>query len=102
MRIAFLTCISCVFFLKQELTALFGAEWAIEHLIPAVDEILVHESYLRRLTALQACSMMATVIDPDTARLELLPKILEMALDNVSTRMPPVDVSLDAFGMFLI
>ena len=72
---------------QQELAALFGTEWAIEHLIPAVDEVLRHESYLRRLTALQACSMMALEMDSDTARLEVLPKILEMSHDTVSSSL---------------
>jgi hypothetical protein len=69
---------------KQELTALFGTEWAIEFLIPAIDDFLKNESYLRRLTALQACSLMANEMDADTARLEMLPKILEMSSDAVS------------------
>jgi serine/threonine-protein phosphatase 2A regulatory subunit A len=46
-------------------------------------EIRQKQSYLRRLTALQACSMMATKMDPDTARLEVLPLVLEMATDTV-------------------
>ena len=47
-------------------------------------EIRENESYLRRLTALQACAMMATEMDSDTARLEILPLVLEMATDAVS------------------
>jgi serine/threonine-protein phosphatase 2A regulatory subunit A len=67
----------------KDLTALFGAEWAIENLIPSIVNIREHESYLRRLTALQACSMMATEMDADTATLEVLPLVLEMATDGV-------------------
>lgn len=68
----------------QELTALFGAEWAIENLIPSIVEIRQHKSYLRRLTALQACAMMATEMGLDATTLDVLPLILEMATDSVS------------------
>jgi hypothetical protein len=68
----------------QELTSLFGTEWAIENLIPPILEIREHKSYLRRLTALKACAMMATAMDPDSARMDVLPVILDMATDVVS------------------
>jgi serine/threonine-protein phosphatase 2A regulatory subunit A len=68
----------------KELTAVFGTEWANDFLLPSIMEIRQKQSYLRRLTALQACSMMATKMDPDTARLEVLPLVLEMATDIVS------------------
>ena len=63
---------------------MFGSEWAIENLIPSIIEIREHKSYLRRLTALQACALMATEMDPDSATIEVLPLILEMATDGVS------------------
>lgn len=55
----------------------------MEHLIPSILVIRRHESYLRRLTALQACSMMATEMAPETATIEILPLVLEMATDTV-------------------
>jgi serine/threonine-protein phosphatase 2A regulatory subunit A len=67
----------------KHLTALFGASWAIENLVPSVNEIRQHESYLRRLTALQGFAMMAKAMDSDTASIEILPLILEMATDIV-------------------
>ena len=67
----------------KELTALFGAQWANMYLLPSLAEIKQHQSYLRRLTAVQACSMMATVMDSVQARVELLPMILDMATDTV-------------------
>jgi len=67
----------------KELTALFGAQWANVHLVPSIAEIRQHQSYLRRLTAVQACSMMATAMDPVQARVELLPMMLDMATDIV-------------------
>ena len=69
----------------QELAALFGTDWAIDYLVPSIVEIRQHDSYLRRLTALRACSMMTTVVDGDAARSEMLPLLLEMATDGVSS-----------------
>ena len=67
----------------KELTALFGTEWTMASLIPPIAEMRHHESYLRRLTALQACALMSTKMDPDSARLHALPMVLEMATDAV-------------------
>jgi serine/threonine-protein phosphatase 2A regulatory subunit A len=68
----------------KELTQLFGTEWAVEHLLPPILEIREHASYLRRLTALKACAMMATAMDTETVRKEILPVLLDMATDVVS------------------
>ena len=67
----------------RELTALFGTEWAIQHLLPSIVEIRENRSYLRRLTALQACAMMATVMDANAARVEILPLVMDMSADVV-------------------
>jgi len=67
----------------RELTALFGTEWAIDHLLPSIIEIRENPSYLRRLTALQACARMATVMEPEAARMEILPLVMDMAADVV-------------------
>ena len=67
----------------KDLTAVFGTSWACEYLVPSIAEIRLHSSYLRRLTAVQACAMMATEMDPDVAKTELLPMVLEMASDTV-------------------
>jgi len=67
----------------KELTALFGTEWTMSALIPPIADMRHHESYLRRLTALEACALMSTKMDPDTARLHALPLVLEMATDAV-------------------
>jgi serine/threonine-protein phosphatase 2A regulatory subunit A len=68
----------------KQLTGVFGTEWAMTFLIPSIDEIRRHESYLRRLTALQAFSLMSTEMDADTARLHVLPLVLEMTTDPVA------------------
>jgi hypothetical protein len=70
--------------LQQELVGLFGTDWAIDYLIPYITDIRRHKSYLRRLTALQACAMMATVMEAEAARSEMLPLVLEMATDVAS------------------
>ena len=67
----------------KELTALFGTEWTMGALIPPIADMRHHESYLRRLTALQACALMSTKMEPETARLHALPMVLEMATDAV-------------------
>ena len=68
----------------KELTNIFGAEWAIDHLIPSLGDIKRHQSYLRRLTAVQAFIAMSTVMEPDVATTEILPIVLLMATDNVA------------------
>jgi len=69
----------------KELTQIFGAEWAIESLLPPLDKVRRHQSYLRRLTAAHAFTLMATVIEPpEIATTEILPMILLMATDNVA------------------
>jgi serine/threonine-protein phosphatase 2A regulatory subunit A len=68
----------------KELTNIFGAEWAIEYLIPSLGDIKRHQSYLRRLTAVQAFVAMSTVMDSDLSRTEILPIVLLMATDNVA------------------
>jgi serine/threonine-protein phosphatase 2A regulatory subunit A len=71
----------------KELTAVFGTDWSCEHLVPAIEEIRLHTSYLRRLTAVQACALMAVEMDPDVAKTELLPMLLDMSSDIVSIRL---------------
>lgn len=68
----------------KELTEIFGAEWAASYLIPSLNDVCQHKSYLRRLTAVQAFSLMATAMKPELTRTEILPLVLEMATDNVA------------------
>lgn len=67
----------------KDLTALFGSKWACEYLIPSIEDIRHHPSYLRRLTAVQACSRMAVEMEPEVASTEILPMVLDMATDLV-------------------
>jgi len=68
----------------KELTNIFGSEWAIEYLVPPLNEVRKHPSYLRRLIALQAFVSMSTVMEPAIARTEILPLVLQMTTDNVA------------------
>ena len=74
-----------VTFVKQDLTAIFGADWASIHLMPTIIQIRNNAQYLLRLTAVQACTLMSTAMNPDAATVELLPIILDMASDKVSS-----------------
>lgn len=67
----------------KDLTELFGSDWACEYLLPSIEKIAQHPSYLRRLTAVQACARMSVVMDPDVAATEVLPMVLQMATDIV-------------------
>jgi len=68
----------------QDLTDLFGTSWAMIHIFPSIEEIRHHASYLRRLTAVQACSLMSVKMEPNVVKLDLLRLVLEMSNDNVA------------------
>jgi len=68
----------------KELTGIFGTDWACEFLLPEIDDMRQNSSYLRRLTAIQACGRMAIEMDPAIAQIEVLPLVLEMATDSVA------------------
>ena len=51
--------------------------------MPSLAEMKEHQSYLRRMISLQAYALMATVLEPEYAKVEVLPLILGMASDNV-------------------
>lgn len=82
----------------KELTALFGSEWACDHLLPPIEDIRHNTSYLRRLTAVQACSRMIGEMDPSIAQIEVLPILLEMATDSVPNIRFNVAQSLGSMG----
>ncbi|KAL3782012.1 hypothetical protein ACHAW5_004531 [Stephanodiscus triporus] len=67
----------------KELTALLGSEWAVQNLLPRVKQMMEHQSYLRRMNAVRALSLMATAMDAHTAQWEILPILLEMHCDPV-------------------
>lgn len=68
----------------KELTGIFGSEWAAEFLLTGLGDVRRHRSYLRRLAAVNAFTLMGTVMEPAYTRTEILPLILLMATDNVA------------------
>jgi serine/threonine-protein phosphatase 2A regulatory subunit A len=83
----------------KELTGLFGTEWALEYIFPSIEEIRHNQSYLRRLTAIQACALMSTVMTPNIVKLQVLPLVLEMATDNVANIRFNVAKALQEIGI---
>ncbi|KAL7526325.1 hypothetical protein ACHAXR_001427 [Thalassiosira sp. AJA248-18] len=67
----------------KELTALLGSEWSVQNLLPRVKQVMEHPSYLRRMNAVQAISLMAMAMDVYSAQWEVLPILLEMHCDPV-------------------
>jgi serine/threonine-protein phosphatase 2A regulatory subunit A len=67
----------------KEIAALLGSEWSVHNLLPRVKQVMEHQSYLRRMNAVRALSLMATVMDAHTAQWEILPMLLEMHCDPV-------------------
>lgn len=67
----------------KELTALLGSHWSIQNLLPRVNKVMEHPSYLRRMNAVRAVSLMATAMDVESAQWEVLPILLEMHCDPV-------------------
>lgn len=82
----------------KELVELFGTAWATEYILPSVEEIRHHESYLRRLTAVQACGQMSAVLESSVVISEVLPLMLELALDDVPNIRFNVAKALETVG----
>jgi serine/threonine-protein phosphatase 2A regulatory subunit A len=55
----------------------------VQNLLPRVKQVMEHQSYLRRMNAVRALSLMATAMDAHTAQWEILPILLEMHCDPV-------------------
>jgi serine/threonine-protein phosphatase 2A regulatory subunit A len=82
----------------RDLTELFGTSWAAQYLFPSISEMRRHSSYLRRLTAVQACALMATKMEPENATVELLPMVLELSTDPVANIRFNVAKCLEQMG----
>jgi len=68
----------------KELTNLFGTQWATDFLLPSISNIRHHQSYLRRLTAVQACALMSTKMESSIVKTEIVPIVLDMSTDPVA------------------
>lgn len=61
----------------------FGAEWAKEHLVPAILGMAGNPHYLFRMTLLSAVNQMAPHVPQDTLCSELLPMVVKLTKDPV-------------------
>ena len=64
------------------LSVQFGVAWTVENLVPELHTLLTHPSYLRRLTGMQAASIMSE-LDEELTLSDLLPLVLSLATDAV-------------------
>jgi serine/threonine-protein phosphatase 2A regulatory subunit A len=84
----------------KDLASVFGTEWTTEYILPSIEEIRHHESYLRRMTAaVQACGLMSTEMEASTVTTEILPLVLEMAMDDVANIRFNVAKALETIGV---
>jgi len=67
----------------KRLVEVFGAQWAIEHVIPKVIELTKHTNYLYRSTPLFAINTLATVLPSDVVGSKLLPLVVDLCGDAV-------------------
>jgi serine/threonine-protein phosphatase 2A regulatory subunit A len=84
----------------KELTSIFGSDWIIDNIFPPLSEIRQHQSYLRRVTAVQAYTSIATVMDGEISKIECIPLILMMATDSVANIRFKVAQSLEILAPF--
>jgi len=61
----------------------FGPEWAMQHIIPQVLDMITNPHYLYRMTTLRAISLLAPVMGSEITCSKLLPVITSAAKDRV-------------------
>ncbi|KAG5608220.1 hypothetical protein H5410_019501 [Solanum commersonii] len=61
----------------------FGPEWAIQHIIPQVLDVINNSHYLYRMTILRAISLLAPVMGSEITCSKLLPVVITAAKDRV-------------------
>lgn len=82
----------------KELTRILGSDWTIKNVFPQLEEVRQHQSYLRRITAVQAYTAIATVMEAETSKIECIPLILMMATDHVANIRFKVAQSLETLA----
>ena len=65
------------------LTELFGEEWAVEHVLPRMERMQMHQNYLHRTTALYVLQMIVKCLSIAVINKKVLPIIVLMAADPV-------------------
>ncbi|WP_208093798.1 hypothetical protein, partial [Escherichia coli] len=61
----------------------FGPEWAMQHIIPQVLEMITNPHYLYRMTILRAISLLAPVMGSEITCSKLLPAVIIASKDRV-------------------
>ncbi len=67
----------------QKLAQEFGPEWAKEHLVQQVLEMINNPHYLYRMTILVAIAALAPVVSHDVLCSHMLPVVVSCAKDQV-------------------
>uniref|UniRef100_M4FFW8 Condensin complex subunit 1 C-terminal domain-containing protein n=1 Tax=Brassica campestris TaxID=3711 RepID=M4FFW8_BRACM len=61
----------------------FGPEWAMQHLVPQVLDMVTNPHYLHRMMVLRAISLMAPVMGSEITCSKFLPVVAEASKDRV-------------------
>ncbi|CAN7033171.1 unnamed protein product [Brassica rapa subsp. trilocularis] len=61
----------------------FGSEWAMQHLVPQVLDMVTNPHYLHRMMVLRAISLMAPVMGSEITCSKFLPVVAEASKDRV-------------------
>ena len=67
----------------RQLTEIFGAQWAVTHVIPKLLSLHVDKNYLHRLTPLFGMATLAGVVQADVVRRMFLPVLVTLKGDIV-------------------
>jgi serine/threonine-protein phosphatase 2A regulatory subunit A len=67
----------------RSLTEIFGAQWAVTHMIPKLLSLHVDKNYLHRLTPLFGMAAMAGTVPPEVVKRMFLPVLSTLAQDQV-------------------
>ncbi|KAJ0048603.1 hypothetical protein Pint_16449 [Pistacia integerrima] len=73
----------------------FGPDWAMQHIVPQVLDMINNPHYLHRMTILHAISLLAPVMGPEITCSKLLPEVVEKTIRPCLVELtedPDVDV----------
>ncbi|KAA3459764.1 Armadillo-like helical [Gossypium australe] len=87
----------------------FGPDWAMQHIVPQVLDMINNPHYLYRMTILHAVSLLAPVMGKDITCSKLLPVVINASKDRVpnikfnvakvlQSLIPIVDQSVNSIG----
>ncbi|KAJ3158369.1 hypothetical protein HDU86_002835 [Geranomyces michiganensis] len=67
----------------RKLTEVFGVEWAKQAIIPKILAMSTHENYLYRMTTVFALTAIASAVNGDALRDNILPTVITLAADPI-------------------